>query len=89
MNSFKACLTLFGLLATIVAFALPSNASGESVEATKAVSFHKEIRPLFEANCNGCHQPAKTKGDYVMTDFASLLRGGKRETGHCSGETGR
>ena len=31
------------------------------------------------ANCNGCHQPAKMKGDYLMTDFASLLEGG--ETG--------
>jgi len=43
------------------------------------VSFHKEIRPLFQANCNGCHQPAKAKGDYVMTDFTSLLSGGESD----------
>ena len=43
------------------------------------VSFHKEIRPLLQANCNGCHQPAKAKGDYIMTDFTSLLSGGESE----------
>ena len=42
----------------------------------KPVSFHKDIRPLFQANCNGCHQPAKVKGKYIMTDFAALLKGG-------------
>ena len=39
------------------------------------VSFYKDIRPIFEAQCHGCHQPAKAKGDYVMTDFAKLLAG--------------
>jgi mono/diheme cytochrome c family protein len=33
------------------------------------VSFYKEIRPILQANCVGCHQPAKAKGDYIMTDF--------------------
>ena len=40
-----------------------------------SVSFYKEVRPIFEANCLGCHQPAKAKGDYVMTDFAKLMAG--------------
>lgn len=48
----------------------------EDATAGKPVSFHKEVRPLLQANCNGCHQPAKAKGDYVMTDFKSLLKGG-------------
>ncbi len=40
------------------------------------VSYYKQIRPIFQANCQGCHQPAKSKGGYVMTDFAKLLAGG-------------
>lgn len=48
-------------------------------DQNRPISFHKEIMPIFQANCNGCHQPAKMKGDYLMTDFASLLEGG--ETG--------
>src|SRR5687768_5570905 len=43
----------------------------------KPVSYYKQIRPIFQAHCQGCHQPAKAKGDYVMTDFARLLRGGE------------
>ncbi|HAE10539.1 MAG TPA: hypothetical protein DCG39_02740, partial [Opitutae bacterium] len=48
----------------------------DETQVLKPVSFFGQIRPLFQANCNGCHQPAKSKGDYVMTDFASLLKGG-------------
>ena len=52
----------------------------ETIDPNKPVSFYKHIRPIFQAQCNGCHQPAKKKGDYVMTDFAALLKGG--EEGH-------
>jgi len=47
--------------------------------AEKAVSFYEDIRPIFQAHCQGCHQPAKDKGGYVMTDFANLLAGGESE----------
>jgi mono/diheme cytochrome c family protein len=52
----------------------------EPIDPSKPVSFYKYIRPIFQAQCNGCHQPAKKKGDYIMTDFAALLKGG--EEGH-------
>ncbi|MDB6172941.1 MAG: repeat protein [Chthoniobacteraceae bacterium] len=43
----------------------------------KPVSYYKEIRPLFQAQCQGCHQPAKAQGGYVMTDFKKLVEGGE------------
>ncbi len=43
------------------------------------VSFHKQIRPIFQRHCQGCHQPAKQAGAYVMTDFEKLLAGGESE----------
>ena len=43
------------------------------------VSYYKDVRPVFQANCQGCHQPAKAKGKYIMTDFAKLLAGGDSE----------
>ena len=49
----------------------------EGIDPNKPVSFYKHIRPILQANCTGCHQPAKAKGDYVMTDFAKLLAGGE------------
>ena len=52
-----------------------------AAEATvKTVSYWKQVRPIFQAHCQGCHQPARDKGGYVMTDFARLLAGG--DSGH-------
>src|ERR1044071_4025256 len=43
------------------------------------VSYYREVRPILQANCQGCHQPAKSKGGYVMTEFKRLLGGGDTE----------
>jgi WD40 repeat protein/mono/diheme cytochrome c family protein len=41
------------------------------------VSYDKQIRPILQANCQGCHQPAKAGGAYVMTAFDQMLKGGE------------
>jgi WD40 repeat protein/mono/diheme cytochrome c family protein len=64
--------TLFLTLACLPAPIL----AADSPPPGKPVSYWKDVRPIFQANCTGCHQPAKAKGDYVMTDFASLIKGG-------------
>src|SRR6185437_6414779 len=45
--------------------------------AAEAISYDKQIRPIFQAHCQGCHQPAKPGGGYVMTAFDRMLAGGK------------
>ena len=75
----------FSLATVAVASALticPAfSGAAEMVKAgeSEKVSYFEDIRPLFQEKCQGCHQPAKSKGDYVMTDVAKLLSGG--ETG--------
>jgi len=61
-----------------LAVAAPSRAA-EPPAATGKVSYYRDVRPIFQQNCQGCHQPAKANADYVMTDFASLFKPG--ETG--------
>ena len=51
-------------------------AKENAAPATAKVSFYKQIRPIFQAQCQGCHQPAKAGGGYVMTSFERLLKGG-------------
>lgn len=51
----------------------------DNLSDTGSVSFYSQIRPIFQAQCHGCHQPAKARGDYVMTDFDALLKGGESE----------
>ncbi len=55
-----------------------ATASAEEV-AQKPVSYYKDIRPVFQAHCQGCHQPAKDKGGYVMTEFDRLIGKGDSE----------
>ena len=44
---------------------------------SKRVSYVKGVRPILQANCWGCHQAAKAQGDYLMTEFDSLVSGGE------------
>jgi WD40 repeat protein/mono/diheme cytochrome c family protein len=62
-----------GLLLLTLAAAPPKQ---EVVDPNAPVSYWRQIRPIFQASCQGCHQPARDKGGYVMTDFAKLLAGG-------------
>jgi WD40 repeat protein len=67
-------------LAVSASFLL-SHGSADTVPAKDpkqdgTVSYYKTIRPIFQAKCHGCHQPAKAKGGYVMTSFDRLLAGG-------------
>ncbi len=48
-------------------------------EQAKSVSYHRDIRPIFQAHCQGCHQPAKASGGYVMTSLKTLLLVGDSE----------
>jgi WD40 repeat protein/mono/diheme cytochrome c family protein len=57
---------------------LPAFADGANEKAAPAkVSYYKQVRPIFQAHCQGCHQPAKARGEYVMTAFDKLLAGGE------------
>ena len=67
-----ACLGLLGVSSGATLFAADP--------ATDAVSFDKQVRLILQANCQGCHQPAKAGGQYVMTDFAKLVKGGETGT---------
>ena len=59
---------------------VPAVSAADPVKPVDAVSYYKQVRPILQAHCQGCHQPAKARGDYVMTTFDKLLAGG--ESGH-------
>src|ERR1022692_2530647 len=53
--------------------------SMEPAQTAPKISYYRDVRPILQANCQGCHQPAKAKGGYVMTNFKGLLAGGDTE----------
>jgi len=42
------------------------------------VSYFKEIRPILQRNCQGCHQPATKSGDLLLTTYDGFMTGGAK-----------
>lgn len=47
--------------------------------AGSRVDFKKDIQPIFESNCIGCHTVQMPEGGLVMESLDSLLKGGKKQ----------
>src|SRR6516225_4758062 len=78
LSSIMRALVLVAVGGLFVLPASPSFAT-ELAAASPQISYYREVRPILQANCQGCHQPAKAKGGYVMTDFKGFLAGGESE----------
>ncbi len=68
-----------GALLALAALPTATSLGAEEARGTKPggpVSYYKDVRPIFQAHCQGCHQPAKAGGGFVMTSFDRLLAGG-------------
>ena len=68
---------LLGLIPCLILCAADTKSADKP--SKKPVSYYSQIRPIFQAKCHGCHQPAKDKGDYIMTTFDGLLAAGESE----------
>ncbi len=56
---------------------LPAGGDGKSKKAPglpETVSYYKDVRPIFQQHCQGCHQPGMAKGGFVMTGHAELFK---------------
>lgn len=65
------------LTSLLVLASIGSGWAADTGKPPERISYYKKIRPVLQAKCHGCHQPAKAKGDYVMTIFGRLLKGGE------------
>ena len=67
------------LFALLMIFSAAQLLAADNKPAAPAgdVSYFKQIRPIFQAQCQGCHQPAKQGGEYVMTTYEQMLKGGE------------
>ena len=76
--------TILFLAASLAVFALSNPAArGDDPSKQKlppaaaAVDFHKDIRPLLEQACVGCHGAEKQKGGFRLDTLDWLLKGGE------------
>lgn len=68
------------LLSALAALSLFLAGPTLSFAEEKEISYEKDIKPIFQANCLGCHQPARSEGDFVMTNYEGLLKAGESGT---------
>jgi WD40 repeat protein len=64
-------------LGLLLAYPLVADESKPSDSAPPKIGYYRDIRPILQVHCHGCHQPAKQGGEYVMTDPKRLLAGGE------------
>lgn len=71
-------IALGGTTSLICSSALADEPAADMPPAVEKVSYFRQVLPIFRTkNCIGCHQPAKRGGEYAMTTFADLLKGGE------------
>src|SRR5262245_6540526 len=61
----------------VLALLLPNSARADDPPPAN-VSYYKDVRPIFQQHCNGCHQPAKPMGGVVTTTHPDLFKSGER-----------
>ena len=69
---------LVGLIVSLAATVCPAADEAEKKDDGQ-ISFSKQIQPILRQHCQGCHQPAKKEGEYVLTDPKSMLLAGESD----------
>ena len=49
----------------------------EAPPVAKPVSFYRQVRPLLQRHCSGCHQPAKQGGNLQLVSYDLFKKGGE------------
>ena len=49
----------------------------DAVPAAKPVSFYRQVRPILQRHCSGCHQPSKQGGNLQLISYELFKKGGE------------
>lgn len=61
----------------VVSGAVVRDLRADDAPAEPPVSFYRQVRPIVQRHCSGCHQASKSGGKLIVTDFASFQKGGE------------
>lgn len=64
----------------------PLAAQETAAKPAAKVSFYRQVRPILQRHCSGCHQPAKAGGKLILTGYEALLHGGDNGPGVVPGK---
>ena len=74
------------LIPVITSSSLPAEDKDSKTAETRPVSFYRQIRPILQRHCVGCHQPAKRGGKLLLTTFEGFRQGGENGKGFMPGK---
>jgi hypothetical protein len=87
LNTFSEVSPVFGmrsllpvvLISLLVSGIHPVAAQNQppSAQSDTKVSYFRQIRPVLQRQCQGCHQPASKQADLVLTSYEGFRSGGK------------
>lgn len=78
MNPHTPLALFLGLASLTVSIAADVDLSKLPPPSTKKnLTFEKDIKPLFDASCTGCHGEKRSKGDLRLDSLAAVLKGGE------------
>lgn len=88
IGSLLLLMTAVCLAVVVVSSAAIAGADDEktTTEKTEPVSFYRQVRPILQRHCSGCHQPAKQGGKLLLTSFDGLKKGGENGAGFEAGD---
>ncbi len=71
---------------SFTAFAIAGACSAVLLNAAEAPSFVRDIKPVLQKQCQGCHQPASKSSGLDLTTFDGFAKGGKRGPAYKPGD---
>src|SRR5271165_2559909 len=78
MTVLRRSLVAFALLA-LGWPALHGDEKKKDAKLPDIVSYARDVRPIIQQHCQGCHQPAKAEGGFLMTSHADLFKKGDND----------
>jgi len=61
-------------------------AADEAAPVVKPVSFYRQVRPILQRHCSGCHQPAKQGGNLQLVTYDLFKKGGENGASFSAGK---
>jgi Planctomycete cytochrome C/WD domain, G-beta repeat len=66
-----------------------NQADGARSKSPTPVSYYKDIRPILQRSCQGCHQPATKSGGLLLTSYDAFMAGGDKGKVLIPGQPGK
>lgn len=77
---------LLAVVLVVISSATSIALADEAKVPADRVSYYRNVRPILQRHCSGCHQPAKAGGKLQIVSFESFQKGGENGASFVAGK---